>query len=1555
MANYFSLRDGLITDTSTYGISISSVEKTNNTSSYTLTTSDNWSTVLSSANTDVIDSIAVHLSSRAATPVGVLSAQVEQYAGIVTKVNTSITEDSISFAGNGYASVPANTIVLGAGDFTVEMWIKTTVTTLAGGFARTLFLLGAIGSANALRIFLSHIPAGQLRVDSNVPLLSSVNATLADNNWNHICVLREGTTMRLFVNGVQSGNTATNSSNFNGGVNNPLFIGSISSNTGNYSGLISNVRVVVGSAITPSPLPTQPLSIVNNTSFLFQSPYVAYKNSNTYSNTLVGTYPISSFTSYDGSDNSVATYPLNWQLLKLSSPFTNSSRFFSLNLKTSDADQLSLMGLSTVNGIDYDRICIVDSDILSGSLTKTGTTLSAISPFGEGVDGSLYFNGTTTDGVTVNKPISFAGDFTIECWTYTSNTSGAFGRPIFDNRPNNNNTSGSMYLGFAENSNKLLIDRSVGTRVTVASSSDPFPLNQWVHVAYSRSANMGRLYVGGALKHTVTDSNVYNSSSSSRIGRGAYVNPENQVYFGYISNFRIIQGEGIYTGSSITPPSSPLNVYSKLRSGGAAYTELLYKSPYSTTFLYNVPVDNIHLCSLLNGYDTQTITVTADSATIDNLYIHNKGTLTFPSLTSTSLTLDGSNGLQVTSDGTLQIGTSSNPVPSNVTHQLNLSNNHLGVHNGGRLDVYGAYKVPYTKLTAPSISTARVFTVTDAVSSNWRANDTVVFTPNTAVSTSYDTLILSSFDSDNTFRTTASAAFAHSTLSYVPSIANMTRNVKIGGTSTSARGNIQSKGAAVVNLNNVEFKNIDTSLETGVNNNGLFTLSGCTLSGTGVETLVAPMDTEFSGDFNGVISTNRANISYITAPANNTDYDVNVGTDFTLEVFTSITSHVTAHSIINVSRPNITGTDALTEVPPQYAFALSIQLNRSVTFTSYTTTFRGFSSPANSIQLNKWHHIAIVGRNSTNHMYIDGELMATAPQYSWNFASDFITKIGYSSSFNNVNNIPCFKGKMSNLRFVKGEAVYTGNFTPPTEPLTERTGAGITTAILTLQDKTIVDNSYRNATLTTNLFNTVLDSPFGKDQINASIDSNVIFKAQYGLKLENVASQNASITNNLILSSKDAGVYLDDGLKGNLSFGNNVAVGPSPYGSFIQNNTTGATLSGLVNYNNTRGFYLYSSQAGVINNVINTYNSQNGVLVDGTISQLNETTFTNITASNNRTVGFFVSGNEVNHLSPITLNINGLVANNNLSGGFEGYCITGNLTSLQLNGNGIYGMKTSIGNYYTTIDGITALMNNVAGTSAAIGILSATNYYPTIIRNANVGKAVGSSIFGAGISLDSTKFSQFHVYNSTVSGGSSDFQLRTTRGVLEGSYLISNTNIGNLPVGTGVNSSNYQSDVLKTTGFAFTNMNNASGYNTTYLAAGTRAVDSTIKGNISETTSPSERLTPRSTTLKLRSGSKFVALDANQSTTVRVRVRKSDTIHGDNETYNGSAPRLILKRNGAMGINSDMVIDQLDAVSNEFLTLFGTTQTVTDAGVLEFYVDCDGTTGWVNVDNWTAN
>ena len=125
---------------------------------------------------------------------------------------------------------------------------------------------------------------------------------------------------------------------------------------------------------------------------------------------------------------------------------------------------------------------------------------------------------------------------------------------------------------------------------------------------------------------------------------------------------------------------------------------------------------------------------------------------------------------------------------------------------------------------------------------------------------------------------------------------------------------------------------------------------------------------------------------------------------------------------------------------------------------------------------------------------------------------------------------------------------------------------------------------------------------------------------------------------------------------------------------------------------------------------------------------------------------------------------------------------------------------------------------------------------------------------------------------------------------------------------------------------------------------GTITIDTTIFD-----VTPSMRLTPNNASFKLESSSFYIAVASGATLTPSIKVRES--VVGDGTDYNGNPPRLILKRNDAIGITSDTVIDTATAAAQgAFETLTGTTASATDDGVMEFVIDCDGTTGFVNVD-----
>ena len=112
---------------------------------------------------------------------------------------------------------------------------------------------------------------------------------------------------------------------------------------------------------------------------------------------------------------------------------------------------------------------------------------------------------------------------------------------------------------------------------------------------------------------------------------------------------------------------------------------------------------------------------------------------------------------------------------------------------------------------------------------------------------------------------------------------------------------------------------------------------------------------------------------------------------------------------------------------------------------------------ATAINLNQWTHIAVTRSGTSLKVFTNGTQNGSTVTNSTNITDNVQYLIGAYVTPSNY-----LTGYMSNVRIVKGTAVYTANFTPSTTPLTAITN----TSLLTCQSNRFVDNSSNNFTVT---------------------------------------------------------------------------------------------------------------------------------------------------------------------------------------------------------------------------------------------------------------------------------------------------------------------------------------------------------------------------------------------------------------------------------------------------------------------------------------------------------
>jgi hypothetical protein len=209
----------------------------------------------------------------------------------------------------------------------------------------------------------------------------------------------------------------------------------------------------------------------------------------------------------------------------------------------------------------------------------------------------------------------------------------------------------------------------------------------------------------------------------------------------------------------------------------------------------------------------------------------------------------------------------------------------------------------------------------------------------------------------------------------------------------------------------------------------------------------------WSGYFDG-------NGDYLTL-ADNAAFELGAG-DFTIEAWIYPTAYANLNNGVYYSDIFSKDQNLLRE----FGFYIS------GTASSYTALrFIGFSNNTTftdiigtqTFNLNTWYHVAAVRSGNNVYLYVNGVQVNSTTAFSQTI-QDTASVVYVGARLFDASNLYYFPGHISNLRLVKGTAVYTANFTPPTTPLTAITN----TSLLCLQDNRFKDNSTNAFAITVN-------------------------------------------------------------------------------------------------------------------------------------------------------------------------------------------------------------------------------------------------------------------------------------------------------------------------------------------------------------------------------------------------------------------------------------------------------------------------------------------------------
>lgn len=661
----------------------------------------------------------------------------------------------------------------------------------------------------------------------------------------------------------------------------------------------------------------------------------------------------------------------------------------------------------------------VDESAASRVLTPSSAIISRFNPFlTEYVKNTPYYSGYF-DGngdylnVAANNAFGFGtGDFTVECWVY----------PTVNARQD--------WVDITNGTERVLLYYS-GSAITfysvppnaAAITGPAMTLNKWTHLAISKQSGNTKMFVDGVqVGSTYTSNQNYGTTAAVTIGKDSV---GSTYVTGSMSNVRIVKGTAVYTGN-FTPPTGPLTAISGTSLLTCQSSTFIDNSTNNFAITVNGNITPITASPFADlGYSTTVVPTTYGSTYFDGTGDY----LTAPSTgfdisTSTSWTIEL--WFYPTLASTLQFLWQNYTTSGATIYGQSLS---LQANNTLIFDVWqGSSAASQFNLTSSAITINQWNHVAIVRNASGTNNNLLFVNGVLAAQGSWTT-----------------HAAPGSTLTYIgarnySSIQNFYRghlsSFRVVKGTALYTANFAPPAGPLTAIDNTSFLTCQTNQP--VNNNAFLDSSNnnfpVTRVGNPTQGAFSPYGGTWSNYFDGTGD-------YLSAPNTSSNFDT---ADFTIEGW--------FYKTTSASKPVVSNQDGGSD---NNYFVLDAD-NTQATFQLRDNSSQAYAyGPASTSDT--WNHIAVTRNSGSVRVFINGvsgtPVTITKSVTSRGTIIGGFLYTGFESSF---------LGYISNLRVIKGTALYTANFTPPVQPLRAISG----TSLLTCADNRLIDDSPNNFTIT---------------------------------------------------------------------------------------------------------------------------------------------------------------------------------------------------------------------------------------------------------------------------------------------------------------------------------------------------------------------------------------------------------------------------------------------------------------------------------------------------------